>query len=214
MTKVEKMNARAWAQVKAAENHFVYQLLAMRCHVILTFRAKEKNKIVKRGPEKGQWQDLGWRPIMSDRISFETMFTLMFPPYAKGVPDLSISDMREPFDTMIPAGKPVDEALGQRLAAWASGTPVAKPDLMLHGMRVVLDANAPAGGMTITVPDWTTPDPEAWMAALRETKTHEQRVAVWTVLTVGDSAPWKHLKAPDQKRLLDANQRTKERVGG
>jgi len=65
--------------------------------------------------------DLGWQPIAGDRIAFETIFTLMLPPHSKGVPDLSISDMREPFDTLIPGGQPLTEETGKRLAEWARG---------------------------------------------------------------------------------------------
>jgi hypothetical protein len=45
----------------------------------------------------------------------------MLPPHSKGVPDLSISDMRSPFETFIQEGQTIDESLGQRLAAWAIG---------------------------------------------------------------------------------------------
>ncbi|HEY8686870.1 MAG TPA: hypothetical protein VIO57_14805, partial [Chloroflexota bacterium] len=36
-------------------------------------------------------------------------------------PDLSISEMREPFDELIPAGEQLSEATGLKLAAWAAG---------------------------------------------------------------------------------------------
>src|SRR5574337_614268 len=89
----------------------------MRCPVILCFRAKEKIKLVTGKPP----QDLGWQPIAGEHVAFETIFTLMLPPHSKGVPDLEISDMREPFDTLVPKGKAIDEQLGRQLAAWARG---------------------------------------------------------------------------------------------
>ena len=115
--KRQRATFAAWVKPKAAENEFIYQLLSMRMPVILALRAKEKLKIVG-----GKPVELGWQPIVGERIAFETMFTLMLPPHAKGIPDLALSDMREPFDTMIPADRPLDETTGQRLAAWASGT--------------------------------------------------------------------------------------------
>jgi hypothetical protein len=119
--KIEKMNAPAWVEPKAMENQFVYQLQTMACPVILCFRAKEKVKITK----EGKWIDLGWQPIASDRVAFETLFTLMLPPHSKGVPDLAISDLREPFDTLIPKGKQIDEDLGRMLVEWARGQAAA-----------------------------------------------------------------------------------------
>lgn len=119
--KRDRVNFAAWIKPKKAENEFVYTLLSMKCPVILCFRAKERLKIIP-----GQQPiDLGWQPIASDRVSFETIFTVMLPPHSKGVPDLEISDMREPFDTFISKGKAIDEDLGKRLAEWASGG--AKP---------------------------------------------------------------------------------------
>lgn len=121
--KRDRVNFTAWIKPKADENKFIYAFLGLKCPVILCFRAKEKLKIV---PGKDP-VDLGWQPIGSDKISFETIFTLMLPPHCKGVPDLSLSDMREPFDTMIPSGKPVDEQLGRMLAKWAEGGAPPQP---------------------------------------------------------------------------------------
>ncbi len=107
----------AWIRPKAAENRFIYTMIEMDCPVILCFRAKEKMKIISGRPPV----DLGWQPIAGERITFETIFTLMLPPFSKGVPDLSLSEMRDPFDKMVPAGKPIDEDLGKKLAEWARG---------------------------------------------------------------------------------------------
>lgn len=129
--KRERMTWTAWIAPKKAENSFIYALLGLRCPVVLCFRAKEKIKIVA----GKQPENLGWQPIASDRISFETIFTLTLPPHCKGVPDLSLSEMREPFDSMVPTGRAIDETLGAQLAVWASGK-----------------ASAPASSPTGTLP--------------------------------------------------------------
>lgn len=113
----QKSTWTAWIKPKAEENQFVYAMLDSDCHFVLCFRAKEKLKIIS-GREP---IDLGWQPIASERVSFETLFTLMLPPHSKGVPDLSLSEMREPFDTLVPAGRPLDEDTGRALAEWAAG---------------------------------------------------------------------------------------------
>lgn len=120
--KRERSTFTAWVTPKAAENRFIYKLLSMECAVILAMRAKEKIRIVRGKPP----EDLGWQPIVGERVAFETIFTLTLPPHSKGVPDLSISEMREPFDAMIPPNAPLDEETGQRLAEWSrGGTPGA-----------------------------------------------------------------------------------------
>jgi len=116
--KRERATWAAWIKPKQWENRFIYRLIDdLKCAVILCFRAKEKLKIV---PGKDPIE-LGWRPIASEKITFETMFTLVLPPFSKGVPDMAVSEMREPFDTMIKPGAQLDEALGARLAEWARG---------------------------------------------------------------------------------------------
>lgn len=115
--KRERCTWAAWIKPKAAENQFIYALLGLNCPVILCFRAKEKLKIVP-GKEP---IDLGWQPIAGDRITFETIFTLVLPPHSKGVPDLLASEMRKPFDKMVPGDKPIDETLGKALAQWSKG---------------------------------------------------------------------------------------------
>lgn len=118
----DKKNWTAWIKPKAAETEFIYTMLEANCHMVLCFRAKEKLKIVTGKPPI----ELGWQPIAGERVAFETIFTLLLPPHSKGVPDLSLSDMRSPFDAMIPAGKPLDEQTGAVLAEWASGASVSE----------------------------------------------------------------------------------------
>lgn len=111
----------AWIKPKAAENQFIYAMLEADSHIILCLRAKEKIKVVTGKPPV----DLGWQPIVGERVAFETIFTLVLPPHSKGVPDLDVSEMRKPFDTLIPRGEQLSEETGRKLAAWAAGGQVA-----------------------------------------------------------------------------------------
>lgn len=115
--KRNRMNFAAWNEPKAAENQLIYTMLDMPCPLILCMRAKEKIKIEPGKPPR----DLGWQPIVGERVAFETIFTLMLPPYSKGVPALESSAMREPFDTLVDWRKPIEEALGKKLAEWSMG---------------------------------------------------------------------------------------------
>lgn len=112
--KRHQSSGTAWIKPKAAENKFIYTLQELEIPVILCFRAKQKYELPS-------YKELGWQPIAGERITFETLFTVVLPPHSKGVPDLKLSELREPFDTMIPAGKPIDENLGRQLAEWAKG---------------------------------------------------------------------------------------------
>jgi hypothetical protein len=116
--KRERMTWAAWVKPKQAENEFIYTMLEANCHLVLCMRAKEKIRIVKGADPI----DLGWQPIVGERVAFETIFTLTLPPHSKGVPDLAVSEMREPFDSIIPADRPLNEDVGKALAAWAAGS--------------------------------------------------------------------------------------------
>ena len=143
--KRDKANFTAWIKPKAAENAYRYALQEAPCPVLLCMRAKEKLKIVTGKPPI----DLGWQPIVGEGLAFETIFTLMLPPHSRGVPDLEISELREPFDALIPKGKPIDEELGTKLAEWARGraaatAPDPKAEALATIKRDLAGAGAPA----------------------------------------------------------------------
>lgn len=122
--KRERMTWAAWVKPKADEATMINTMLQVGCHIILCFRAKEKIKIIK-GQEP---QDLGWRPIGSDRIHFETAFTLILPPHSQGTPDLAASEFRSPYDKMV-KNEQINEELGVRLREWAVGKKPTEPSL-------------------------------------------------------------------------------------
>lgn len=115
--KRDRMTWTAWIEPKSWENKFIYRMIDLDIPIVLCFRAKEKMKL-ESGKEP---QNMGYQPIASEKITFETIFSLMLPPRSKGVPDLELSDMREPFDNMVEPGTVIDERLGERLAEWAAG---------------------------------------------------------------------------------------------
>ena len=116
--KRDRMTWAAWIKPKAEETQFINSLIQLDFPVVLCFRAKEKLKIVK-GEDP---IPLGWQPICSDRIPFETTATLVLPPGSKGTPDMDAkaSELREPMDALIKPTQ-INEELGKRLAVWAAG---------------------------------------------------------------------------------------------
>jgi hypothetical protein len=214
--KRERATFTAWVKPKAAVNQFIYALLAVPVPVILCMRATEKLRL-----RKGQDPEFYWGPVVPERLSYETLFTLIFPPHARGVPDLAISDLRAPFDTLLREKHPVDEELGRQLAAWAKGGPsagrvVSEPP----GPASTALAGAPSGsgpGGIPLEPYRVHPEPtparspvQDWLDQLGNVKTVPQRAACWERL----KAEWGSFLGPEQKQLLAANERAKARVGG
>lgn len=171
--KRDKCTFTAWVEPKASENQFIYKMLGMKCPVILCLRAKEKIKIVAGRPPI----DLGWQPIVGERVAFETIFTLMLTPHCKGVPDLSLSDMRDPFDNMIPKTEPLSERTGKVLAEWATGKATVQGDNVLSGADAEIQAALTSGLQSRDAPAPITDDPaEPYRAKLRTCDRSERGI--------------------------------------
>jgi len=215
--KRERSTFSAWIKPKAAVNQFIYRMLEVSVPVILCMRAQEKVRL-----RKGQEPEFYWGPIVTERIAFETIFTLIFPPHARGVPDLAISDLREPFDAMISDKLPVDEALGERLAAWAAGSANGKragtapemsagaPSEMGGSSPPPVPKYEPPPGTYNTLPTSERTPVDDWEAQIDNVKTPPQRLALWERI----KPEWGSFVGAEQKRLLAANTRAKDRVGG
>ncbi len=119
--KRQKVTFSAWIKPKHSHNLFVNSILQMGAdtHFIFCFRAKDKLVLI---PGKDPVH-AGWTPICSSRFEYEMSFLLVLPEGAQGKPDLAAtaSGLRDPFQDYIKPGIQLDEALGEKLAAWATG---------------------------------------------------------------------------------------------
>ena len=115
----------AWGKPKAEHRRMVNSFLQLPAHFIFCFRAKEKLKI-----EKGKDPvPLGWMPIGSGELIYEMAAKCLLPPGAQGVPDWNPKEVgsrewvKRPgwAESILPEGKPLDEATGAALATWAAG---------------------------------------------------------------------------------------------
>lgn len=133
-SKAERIKMLAWAKPKAARRKFINEILQLNVNLILTFRAKEKMKIVK-GKDP---VELGWMPIAGEEFIYEMVLQLLLKPNSNGVPtwqsefegERAIIKLPEQFKDFfaIKQGEPaktISEDLGQKLAEWAAGG--AKP---------------------------------------------------------------------------------------
>lgn len=129
------VNMLGWARAKKEHGMFVRMLLQIPCHVILCFRAKPKMKI-KRGKEP---EERGFMAIGAEDLIYELAANCLLMPGAKGVPTWAPVEEGEKATVklpgwaaaMFPAGQPLDEATGAKLARWAAGVVVrGVPELL------------------------------------------------------------------------------------
>ena len=122
--KRERVKFTAWIEPKKEMTDFILSVQRMSVPMIFCFRAKEKMKMIRGDKGRMEPTPIGFRAIASDELSFEMSSMLMFPENGKGIPDLDApgAGLREPFDSFIPAGKPLSEKTGERLMQWVHGT--------------------------------------------------------------------------------------------
>jgi hypothetical protein len=126
--KRDAVNFLAWAKPKGERRRLLNSIVQMNLDLIFCFRAKEKIKLVKiQG--KTEPVALGWQAIAGDEFVYELTTSLLLPPASGGVPLLNpaiegervLVKIPSYFTSLIAAGKPLDEDLGQKLARWAAG---------------------------------------------------------------------------------------------
>lgn len=127
--KREAYNMSAWIKPKKERKLLIDDLLRLRCHVILCFRAEEKVDIVpdpakpgktKIVPKRTMAGHVGWIPVCGKEYPFELTMSLVVTPDAPGVPKpIKLMDRHKPF---VPLDRPLSEETGRLLAEWAAGS--------------------------------------------------------------------------------------------
>jgi hypothetical protein len=136
--KRESCKMASWIRPKGAHKAMVSKLLQVRAHLILAFRAEQKIEMV-RDPQSGklvvrQKESLtgynGWIPICEKNLPFELSASFLLTADKPGVPHpIKLMEDHRP---LIPLDKPLDESIGEKLAAWARGgstQPTKEPSL-------------------------------------------------------------------------------------
>lgn len=123
----------SWSKPKQAHKKMVGQLLQLRAHLILCFRAEEKIDMVKveeNGktktkivPKEGPGGFKGWLPICEKNLPYELTASFLLLAEAPGVP--KPIKLQEQHRLLFPLDMPITEESGHLIAAWAAGG--AKP---------------------------------------------------------------------------------------
>jgi hypothetical protein len=131
-SKRESMNFPAWAKPKADRTRLLSRMLQIDCNFILSFRAKEKIRLVPRAKRKqGEEpiQALGLMPIGGEEYIFEMTVNCLLPANSGGVPvwrsdevgERMMIKLPEQFKSIFADEQPLSEDIGEALARWAAG---------------------------------------------------------------------------------------------
>lgn len=123
----EKAQMAAWKPPKQARRRLINEVLQLNVNLLLTFRAKEKLKIVA-GKDP---IPLGWQPICGDEFMYEMVLQALLLPGSEGRPTWTPEmpaeramiklplQFRELFAR--PDSSQLTEQVGEDLAKWAAG---------------------------------------------------------------------------------------------
>jgi hypothetical protein len=129
ISKRDQLNMIAWARVKPAHKHMFQRLYQLNMPIILCCAAEKKIAMVKQteGKDKGKVipVDQGFQPIGDKDAAYAMTASLLLPDvHAPGVP-VAIKALLPDLRPIIHLDRPLDEATGAAIAAWAKGEPVA-----------------------------------------------------------------------------------------
>ena len=147
--KREACKMAAWIKPKMSHKQMVNRLLQVRAHLILCFRAEPKIEMVRVDGkmeirEKQSLTGLhGWIPVCEKSLPYELTASFLLLPDKPGVP-LPIK-LQEQHKDLFPLDRPITEASGTNLAAWAKGAPPVPPDEWMARIAAAVTKDALAG---------------------------------------------------------------------
>lgn len=186
-----KAQMAAWGPPKQARRRFINELLQLNINLVLTFRAKEKIKIV-RGKDP---VELGWQPICGDEFMYEMVLQCLLKPNSGGVPSWNPDFEAERAVIKMPAqfakmfeGEPrqIDEELGKGLAEWAMGgaKPAPELDQLIADYAKCLNQDEFKAIEKRRAAVWSKPMPAGYKARIKEAAD-----AAGVRISTGDAPP-------------------------
>jgi hypothetical protein len=115
----------SWIKPKMEHKRMMQELLQVRAHLILCFRAEPKIDIIKEDgktkivPKQSLIGLDGWIPVTEKNVPFELTVSLLMTADAPGVP--KPIKLQEQHRALFPLDRPITEESGRRIAEWAAG---------------------------------------------------------------------------------------------
>jgi hypothetical protein len=144
----DRMKAAAWIKPKGEHKHMLQRFWQLNAgHIILCCQAERKLLLQKitEGNRKGKtdWVDAGFQPVCGPDIPYAMTMSFMLEVKNPGVP-IVIKPLLDDLKPLVPLDKPIDEALGERIAAWARGDAVSVSAPSKEGAKTEAPSPPPA----------------------------------------------------------------------
>jgi AAA domain len=154
----ERMGSRegakvaSWIKPKTEHKRMMQELLQVRAHLILCFRAEPKIEIIKEDgktkivPKQSLIGLDGWIPVTEKNVPFELTVSMLMTADAPGIP--KPIKLQQQHRALFPLDKPITEDSGRLIAEWAAGGK-AKADTGTNATQsVVVEAASAASSPT------------------------------------------------------------------
>jgi len=169
--KREAVKMAAWVKPKMAHKRMMQEILQVRAHLILCFRAEEKIEMVRGQdgkmviqPKRSLTGLSGWIPVCEKTVPYELTASFLLTPEDPGMPKpIKLNEQHRAFVNL---DQPLNEQTGESLAAWARG---GAPPITLP-----VDARAASPAPP------TAPSPEAAIRAGRGPIESSPLADLWT----------------------------------
>ena len=145
--KAERVKMASWIKPKMAHKKMVQQLLQVRAHLILCFRAEEKIEMVKVDgkmqiiPKTSMTGLNGWIPVCDKSLPYELTVSFLMTADAPGVP--KPIKLQEQHKKLFDLNSPLTEESGKLIGIWASGSAEKPIDYTDEIRNLLFDADIP-----------------------------------------------------------------------
>lgn len=171
-TQREKLSITAWKGAKLRHKRMVSRLLQCRAHLVICMRAEDKLRIETRteqGRNGREYQKTEitpaaklparerWQPICEKRFPYQLITSFVVTPDRPGVP-IALK-LQEQHRAIVSEERPLDEAAGEMLAAWARGETPGADKTRSAAKAAVTDPPGPPASPTQPASDPAGPLP-------------------------------------------------------
>lgn len=162
LSKQDAMKYTAWIKPKMEHKHLLQRLWQLNAHIILCCHAEKKLELVK--DKRGRTvpnPDAVPTPVCAPDIPFAMTASFMLDAKRPGVP--AWLKHLDKLDGMVDLTRPLDEATGERIAAWARGetvTPIATRSAPQRTSRGDVPTEEAPDGSPDYAPDYASGPPD------------------------------------------------------
>ena len=196
----------SWIKPKMEHKRMMQELLQVRAHLVLCFRAEPKIDIIKEDgktkivPKQSLVGLDGWVPVTEKNVPFELTVSMLLTADHPGIP--KPIKLQEQHRALFPLDKPITEESGRKIAEWAAGGSKikgAKADVVATSTPGVATPVGAPNADAASSPTFITSDQEFAIATI----CADNYISIDKLKSKIGVETLSHIKASDHQRVVD-----------